>query len=166
MPRLLLYETVVHFLDTFRFLGGDLESVFCQINRINCAIQGEDYALVQVSFSNGGKGVIDANRISGALPPEVAFGELRIEGEEAMIRIASNGSLWVTDYGKAEVLCPMQVPREGYKGDSVRALQQHFAACLLSGESAESEGADYLKTVKAVEACYRSAETGLPVRIA
>jgi hypothetical protein len=53
--------------------------------------------------------VIDANRISGALPPEVAFGELRIEGEQAMIRIASNGSLWVTDYGKPEVLCPTQV---------------------------------------------------------
>ena len=50
MPRLLLYETAVHFLDTFRFLGGELESIFCQTNRINPAIQGEDYALVQVSF--------------------------------------------------------------------------------------------------------------------
>ena len=166
MPRLLLYETVVHFLDTFRFLGGDLESVFCQTNRINSMIQGEDYALVQVSFSNGGKGVIDANRISGASPPELAFGELRIEGEHAMIRIAPDGSLWVADYGEPEILWPMQVPPEGYKGDSVRGLQQHFAACLLSGEAAESEGADYLKTVRAVEACYRSAETGLPVRIA
>ena len=166
MPQLLLYETVVHFLDTFRFLGGDLESVFCQTNRINAAIQGEDYALVQVSFANGAKGLIDANRISGASPPEVAFGEFRIEGEQGMIRIAADGSLFLTDYGRPEAVYPMQVPAQGYKGDSVRALQQHFAECLLSGEAAESEGADYLKTVRAVDACYRSAETGLPVKIA
>jgi len=166
MPRLLLYETVVHFLDTFRYLGGDLESVFCQTNRINATIQGEDYALVLVSFSNGANGVIDANRISGMLPPEVAFGEFRIEGEEAMIRIAPDGNLYLTGYGKPEIRHPLRVPSEGYKGDSVHAVQQHFAACLVSGEAAESEGAGYLKTVRAVEACYRSAETGLPVRIA
>ena len=165
MPRLLLYETVVHFLDTFRFLAGDLESIFCQTSRINSAIQGEDYALLQISFASGAKGIIDANRISGAAPPEVAFGEFRIEGDEAMIRIAPDGNLFVTDYGTAEVLHPIGIPSQGYKGDSVHALQQHFAACLRSGEAAESEGADYLKIVRAVEACYRSAETGLPVRI-
>jgi predicted dehydrogenase len=68
MPRLLLYETAVHFLDTFRFLGGELKSIFCQTSRINPAIQGEDYALVQASFASGAKGMIDANRISGACP--------------------------------------------------------------------------------------------------
>jgi predicted dehydrogenase len=166
MPRLLLYETVVHFLDTFRFLGGDLESVFCQTNRINPAIRGEDYAMVQVSFSNGAKGMVDANRISGASPPEVAFGEFRIEGEQAMIRIAADGSLFLTEYPKPESALLLEFPVEGYKGDSVRALQQHLAGCLMSGEAAESEGAEYLKTVRTVDACYRSAESGMPVRIA
>jgi predicted dehydrogenase len=166
MPRLLLYETAVHFLDTFRFLGGDLESVFCQTNRINPAIRGEDYTLVQVSFSNGAKGMIDANRISGAFPPEVAFGEFRIEGEQAMLRIAADGNLFLTEYERPEILVPMEIPPQGYKGDSVKALQQHFAGCLLSGEEAESEGAEYLKTVRAVDACYRSAETGMTVNTA
>ena len=166
MPRLLLYETVVHFLDTFRFLGGDLQSVFCQTNRINPAIRGEDYALVQVSFSNGAKGMIDANRISGPSPPEVAFGEFRIEGEHAMIRLAADGNLFLNDYGKPEILLPLKIPVEGYKGDSVKSLQQHMAGCLLSGEASESEGAEYLKTVMAVDACYRSAETAMPVNIA
>jgi D-apiose dehydrogenase len=165
MPRLLLYETVVHFLDTFRFLGGELESVFCQTSRINPAIHGEDYAMAQVSFSNGAMGIIDANRISGASPPEVAFGEFRIEGEQAMIRIAADGRLFLTEYGTPEALLPMAVTAEGYKGDSVKALQEHFAKCLVSGEVSESEGAGYLNTVMAVEACYRSAGTGLPVKI-
>lgn len=166
MPRLLLYETAVHFLDTFRFLGGDLESIFCQTNRINPAIVGEDYTLVQVSFSNGAKGIIDANRISGASPPEVAFGEFRIEGERAMIRIAADGCMFLTDYEKPEIILPMKIPSEGYKGDSVKALQEHFAGCLLSGEVSESESVEYLKTVMAVDACYRSAQSGMPVKIA
>jgi D-apiose dehydrogenase len=165
MARLLLYETAVHFLDTFRFLGGDLESVFCQTNQINPAIRGEDYTLVH-SFASGAKGVIDANRISGASPPEVAFGEFRIEGEHGMIRIAADGKLFFTDYEGPEILVPMEIPAEGYKGDSVKALQQHMALCLLTGEASESEGPEYLKTVIAVDACYRSAQTGMPVNIA
>ena len=35
-------------------------------------------------LSSGAKGMIDANRISGASPPEVAFGEFRIEGTSAI----------------------------------------------------------------------------------
>jgi predicted dehydrogenase len=165
MPRLLLYETGVHFLDTFRFLGGEMESVFCQTDRINPTIQGEDYALLLVSFVNGAKGVIDANRISGASPPEVAFGEFRIEGENATLRIAPDGKLFLTKYGTAEVPIPLEIPAQGYKGDSVAALQRHLAACLLSSEPAESEGIQYLATVRAVDACYRSAESGLPVKL-
>ena len=165
MPHLLVYETAVHFLDTFRFLGGDIESIFCQTNRVNPAIRGEDYALVQVSFPSGAKGLIDANRIGGTSPPEVAFGEFRIEGETAMVRIAPDGNLFIAEYGKPEILDPMETPKAGYKGDSVKALQQHFAECLLSGAASESEGVDYLKTVRAVDACYRSAETGMPVKL-
>jgi predicted dehydrogenase len=157
---------VVHFLDTFRFLGGDLESIFCQTNRINPAILGEDYTLVQVSFTSGAKGMIDANRISGACPPEVAFGEFRIEGEHAMVRIEAYGCMFLTDYEKPEIILPMTIPSGGYKGDSVKALQEHFAACLLSGEPSESESAEYLKTVMAVDACYRSAQSGMPVKVA
>jgi predicted dehydrogenase len=166
MERLLLYETAVHFLDTFRFLAGEIESIFCQTNRINPTIRGEDYALALVSFLSGAKGMIDANRISGHFPPDVAFGEFRIEGERAMIRIAADGDLFVTEYDQPETLHPMETPKQGYKGDSVKALQQHFAECLLSGEAAESEGAGYLRTVAAVEACYLSAQTGMPVRMA
>jgi predicted dehydrogenase len=110
--------------------------------------------------------MIDANRISGVSPAEVAFGEFRIEGEDAMIRIATDGRMFLTNYGKPEILLPMNIPPEGYKGDSVKALQEHFTGCLLSGEVSESEGAVYLKTVMAVDACYRSAQTGMPVNIA
>ncbi len=51
------------------------------------------------------------------------------------------------------------IPNRGYKGDSVWAAQQHLIDSLRSGQTSESDGRDYLATMQAVFACYRSAET-------
>lgn len=158
MPRLLIYETLVHFLDTFRFLSGEIETVFCQTRRINPLILGEDYAVIQVGFVNGAYGLIDANRISGPVPPDVAFGVFTLEGERAKLRMTSQGDLFITEYGQPEILHHYQKPEQGYKGDSVKAAQVHYADCLLTGKKCESEGAEYLKTVSATFACYESNE--------
>jgi D-apiose dehydrogenase len=160
MPKLLLFETAVHFLDTFRYLCGEIELLFCTTQRLNPVIVGEDYALITLVFRNGARGSIDANRISGPMPVEVAFGEMRVEGEKAAVRMSPDGSLWLTEYGKSEVPHAFEKPMNGYKGDSVFATQKHFIECLQSGREAESEGRVYLRTVEAVEACYRSADTG------
>jgi len=166
MPRLLIYETLVHFLDTFRYLGGEVESVSCRTARVNPVIAGEDCALIELEFASGAQGLIDANRISGPKPPPVAFGELRVEGDKGMVRMTPEGRLWLTVYGEEEREHEFDRPEEGYKGDSVRAFQQHAVDCLASGAACESEGREYLKSVAAMLACYRSAESGARVRIA
>ena len=160
MPRLLIYETFVHFLDTFRYLAGDIQSVYCVTKRLNSIIRGEDYAMVHLRFRSGADGLIDGNRIAGPATPELAFGEFQLEGEEAAIRMRSDGTLWFRQYGEEERQHTFPTTDAGYKGDSVKAMQEHFIACLRSGEDAESEGEGYLKTVAAVEACYRSAGSG------
>jgi len=160
MERFLLQETVVHFLDTFRYLAGEIQTVFCQTQRLNPVIRGEDYALVHLSFDSGARGLIDANRMSGPNPPEVALGTFALEGECASVRMTPAGELWVTEYGKPESLHPLSRPEQGYKGDSVKAIQEHFMGCLRTGQPSETEGAEYLRTVAAVFACYESAETG------
>ncbi len=161
MPRLLIYELLVHFLDTFRYLAGEIETVFCAIDRLNPVIRGEDYALIQVRFAGGAHGLIDANRISGDTPPKVAYGQFHLEGEKASIRMTPDGDLWLTEYGSPEAAHRFEKPENGYKGDSVRAVEAHLLECLLSGGRAESEGEEYLKTVAAVEACYRSVSSGM-----
>jgi predicted dehydrogenase len=127
---------------------------------VNPFIQGEDYAIVQLRFRSGADGLIDANRISGPETPPLAFGEFSLEGDQAAIRLNSDGKLWLTRYGKDEQAHEFPTTDAGYKGDSVRAMQEHAIACIRSGRRAESEGEAYLKTVTAVEACYRSAESG------
>jgi predicted dehydrogenase len=158
MKRFLIHETLVHFLDTFRFLAGEIRSLHCRIARVNPLIAGEDYALITMTFESGAHGMIDANRISGPLPLDPAFGTFWMEGERAMVRMSPDGRLWLTDYGDSERQHPYEIPEAGYKGDSVLALQRHFIQCLTTGARCESEGRDYLRTVAAVMECYRSAE--------
>jgi predicted dehydrogenase len=159
MERLMIYEMAVHFLDTFRFLLGEIKSVFCQMGRVNPAIRGEDYTLIQLAFENGACGLIDANRISGPARREPISEELVVEGDRGKIRLARDCRIWLDEYGDAEKQHSYVAPAEGYRGDSVRAAQRHFISCLQSGERCETEGEDYLKTVSAVFACYDSAKT-------
>jgi predicted dehydrogenase len=165
MPRLLVYETLIHLLDTARFLGGELAGVFCVNRRVNPAIVGEDQSLILFTFQNGTPGVIDANRISGPVPAPVAMNSLTVEGERGTLRLSPDGRLWLAESGQAEREHAFPVTWDGYKGDSVRATQEHLIDCLRSGRPSESEGRDYLNTVRAVFACYQSAETGQVVAL-
>lgn len=166
MRRLLVYETLVHFLDTLLFLGGEIESVYCRTQKLNPIIAGEDCGVVTVTFAGGAQGVIDANRIAGPVPPPVAFGEMRLEGDLGAMRMAPDGSLFRTAaYGEAEAPHEFNKPETGYKGESAQATQRHIVECLRSGKRAECEGEQYLKTVKLVEACYESASSGEAVKL-
>jgi predicted dehydrogenase len=130
--------------------------------RINPVIAGEDCAAIELRFANGARGIIDANRISGPAVPGVAFGELSVEGERGAVRMSPDGTLSISEYRGAERPHSFTAPAEGYKGDSVKAMQEHFVECLRTGRPAETEGRAYLRTVAVVEACYRSAHSGRP----
>lgn len=163
MEQLLIYEMGVHFLDVFRFLFGEIEKIYCRIGRVNPAIRGEDYALATLDFKNGARGLIDANRFTGTLEPLIE--EMRVEGDQGAIRLSPDGRLWLTEYDRGEKHHEYTNPDQGYRGDSIKAAQEHYISCLRSGELCENEAADYLKTVAAVFACYASVDSGQAVSL-
>jgi len=55
--------------------------------------------------------------------------------------------------------------RKNFAGDCVYFLQRHFVDCLVSGQEFETNGLDYLKNVRIVDAAYESARTGNVVRL-
>jgi D-apiose dehydrogenase len=165
MERFLVQESLVHFLDTARFLAGEIREVWCRTGRINPVIRGEDCALIHLDFESGAGGLIDSNRISGPNPPDLTFGTLVLEGDAATARLATDGTLWLQRHGEPERPHPYDWPDTGYRGDSVFALQAHLASCLRTGAPAESDGETYLRTAAAVFACYASAEKGRLVRL-
>ena len=166
-PRLLIYETGVHFIDTFRFLLGEVRSVMAETKRLNPAIRGEDAGLLLLKFHNGSTAIWDANRYneSEADSPRFTFGELRIDGTAGHLTMDASSAIRVKRLGQPAVELEYSRERKNFAGDCVYFLQRHFVDCMLSGQEFESSGSDYLKNVRIVEAAYESARTGEVVRL-
>ena len=151
MPRLLLFETLIHHIDTARFLFGELHTIFAQLRRVNPHVQGEDQVLMIATHNSGLAGVIDGNRFLNLSPDSPPLGDGFFEFENGALRLAPTGDvLRVTPNGD-ELLWKNDVT-SGYRGDSVRATSLHFVRALAAGQTFETTGRDYLVTVAAVEA--------------
>ena len=166
MPRLLVFETGVHFTDTFRFLAGEICGVYAQTKQLNSAIAGEDACMIMFEFSSGATAHWDANRYNEPNSPDArfTFGEALIEGESGALRLYGDGKLTLQQLGQAEKPIDYPLERRGFAGDCVYWTQRHFVESLLVGSEFETSGTEYLKTLSVVEAIYDSALTRAPVR--
>lgn len=158
-PRLLLYETGVHFIDTFRFLLGEVESVFAHVRRLNPVIRGEDCGQLFLKFSGGATAIWDANRYNEAEAPSprFTFGSLRIDAGNGHLTMDTESNIRIKLLGCAGYDYQYRREQKNFAGDCVYLLQRHFTDCMLSGNEFESNGKDYLKTVQVMEAAYASA---------
>jgi predicted dehydrogenase len=166
-PRLLLYETGVHFIDTFRYLCGEVVSVFASIRRLNPVIHGEDAGQLHLTFESGATAIWDANRYNEteAAAPRYTFGEMRIDADRGHLTLDSDANIRVKPLGEPGYFLDYEREDKNFAGDCVYALQRHFVQCLATGQPFESHGRDYLRTMAIVEAAYRSAASGQVVRV-
>ena len=165
MPRLLVYETGVHFIDTFRYLGGEIDEVYAVLRKLNSAIQGEDTGLLTMKFRSGAIGVWDANRFNEdtAADPRYTFGRMLVEGNGGSIRLDTDGNIHIKPLGADEYRHQYAHSRNGFAGDCVLTTQQHFIDSLKSDNEFETSGDEYLKTLAVQEAVYLSAAENRPV---
>ena len=166
MPRFLVYETGVHFIDTFRSLAGEIDGVFASLRKLNPNIAGEDAGIVLFEFASGARGLWDANRYNepNCDDPRYTFGDFLLEGNGGSIRLHSDGRLTVQPLGEPEQEHIYEHQRKNFAGDCVYFTQRHFVDSLIDDAPFETSGEEYLKTLRVQEAVYRSAATGLPVR--
>lgn len=164
-PRLLIYETGVHFLDTFRFLGGEVESAYARLQQRNPDIKGEDAGQIMIGFKSGATAILDGSRYneSEAEDPRYTFGTTRIDGSQGHIELNFDGSLTLKKLGEAPQKIEYTHERINFAGDCVYFLQRHFVDSISAGTPFESTGEDYLKSIALVEACYQSNTTGQAV---
>lgn len=167
-PRLFLFETGVHFLDTFRFLLGEPTSIYARTARRNSVIKGEDTALVVLDFGTGVTAMLDANRYNepdaSITNPRYTFGALRLDGSRGHLELRMDGSICVQLLGEQPRPHEYSPATEGFAGDCVYAVQRHFVDSLRSGEF-ESTVDDYLRSVKLVELAYESAANNTVVAV-
>jgi predicted dehydrogenase len=167
MPRFLIHETGIHFIDVFRFLLGEVTAVTARLRRLNPAIAGEDAGHVIFEFESGASGIFDGNRLNdhAAENGRLTMGEMWLEGSEGVLRLDGDGGLWFKPQGQTERAEPYPWQNRGFAGDSVHALIRHVADHLRHDTPVENTGRDYLRNIEIEEAIYQSHETGRRIEV-
>jgi predicted dehydrogenase len=159
MPRFLVYELLVHHLDTARFLFGEIESVFARLCTLNPAIAGEDRALMLVAHQSGVDGTIDGHCRLDLGDQTQVLGDAWFEGEGGCLVLENSG-----DIRRGTQVLWRNPGSPGYRGDSVYSALRHFVDCLQSGDAFETGIDSYIHSLAAVEAVYASSSENRAVK--
>jgi len=167
MARLLVHETGIHFVDTFRYLAGEIVECSASLRRLNPAIAGEDTGRFAFRFQSGAEAAWDANRYNESLSSgfRYTFGEMLVEGDGGSLWLDFDGTFRIKRLGQAASVHEYTRPRQGFGGDCVYACQQHFLEVLDGRAACETAPAEYEKSLRVVEALYESARRNRPVAL-
>jgi len=169
MPRFLVTETAIHWIDTFRFLMGEVAAVYAQLRKVNPVIAGEDAGYIVFEFENRTAGLFDGNRLNDhvAENPRRTMGEAWLEGSGGVLRLDGEARLWWKPHQQPETLHKYdRGPDDAFGGGACEWLQRHVVAHLVSGAPLENRARDYLANLRVQEAAYRSAVEGRRVELA
>jgi predicted dehydrogenase len=168
MPKFLIHETAVHWVDTFRFLLGTPTSVYADLRQINPVIAGEDAGYFIFEHATGARALFDGNRHldHAADNHRRTMGEALVEGTKGTLILGGDGAVHLRKFGETmqtELLAPDGF--DGFGGDCVHGLQNHVISAFLDKGPFENLADDYLKVIEIKDAIYASARTGTKVVI-
>ncbi len=162
MPRFLVHETAVHWIDTFRFLFGDPRAVYADLRQVNPVIAGEDAGTILFDHADGVRVVFDGNRCldHAAENTRCTMGEGLFEGTGGTLTLRGDGSVHLRAFGALDERMILGPDTSGtFGGDCTYLLQHHVVAALRGERPFENLAADYLTVLDVEDAVYRSAET-------
>lgn len=169
MPEFLVRETAVHFIDTFRFLMGDVRAVTARLRRLNPVIAGEDAGLLIFEYDDERTGLFDGNRLNGhpATNLRRTMGEMWLEGEHGVMRLDGHAQLWWQPHQGTETCHDYDDGTgRGAFGGASTALQAHVLAHLRQGTALENGAREYLANLHVQAAVYHSHASGRRVPMA
>ena len=168
MLQLLVRETAVHCIDSFRFLMGEVVAVSARLRRLNPAITGEDAGLIVFEFDDARTGLFDGNRLNDhvAQNPRRTMGEMWLEGERGVLRLDGDARLWWKPHHAAEAEHDYDAGSTGAFGGACTALQAHVLAHLRDGAPLENAAGDYLANLRVQAAIYHSHASGRRIALA
>ncbi len=169
MPQFLVRETAVHFIDTFRYLMGEVRAVTARLRRLNPVIAGEDAGVLLLEHDDQRTGLFDGNRLNGHPASNLrrTMGEMWLEGENGVMRLDGEARLWWQPHGRQEAPHAYDCGAgRGAFGGASTALQAHVLAHLRQGAPLENSASNYLANLYVQAAAYHSHATGRRVVMA
>lgn len=171
-PEFVIADVGCHLLDLARSYFGEADRLYCQTATVRTDIRGEDVASVHMRM--GGRTAVTVNLAYAGTPLErESFPEtlLFIEGERGSIDVTPD--CWVrvtTADGTHAVRVPPPFfawadPRYAVVHSSMAPCLAHLADAVRAGRPAETDGADYLRSMRLVFAAYESARSGQVVAV-
>jgi predicted dehydrogenase len=160
MRRFLVHETVIHLIDVFRFLFGEVTGVAARLRTLNPAIAGEDAATVLFCFADPRRsGIVDGNRLLDhpSQDPRMTNGVLLVEGTGGQLRLDGHGRLFLRPHGGVESEHAYAWQERGYGGDCVFRQTEAALAHVTSGTPVPNTARAWLRNMEIEEAIYRSA---------
>jgi predicted dehydrogenase len=168
MPRLLVVETGIHWIDTFRYLMGEVRAVYARLRKVNPVIAGEDAGYVIFEFDGGASGLFDGNRCNDhvAANPRRTMGECWLEGSRGVLRLDGDARLSLKPHhGEEREHRYDRGPDDTFGGGACEWLQRHVVAHLAQGRPVENSAREYLVNLKVQEAAYCSHAEGRRIEL-
>jgi predicted dehydrogenase len=151
IPRFIIFELLIHHLDTIRFLVGEMSVVGAKTAHVSPEVIGEDVAVILLKAENGAIGTVSGNFSAGGAPP-LPRDRLEIVGERSSI-LFDNETLTIT--GETNETVDFNLD-EAYQSSYNNAIA-HFAEALRTGQPFETDRFDNLETMRLVDDAYRFA---------
>jgi len=169
MPRFLIHETGVHYIDTFRYLLGEPLSLYADLRRLNPDIVGEDAGYVVFQYPNGVRALLDGNRLldHAAENLRCTMAEALLEGTAGTLTLKGDGSVWHRQFHKEDAQCVfMPEATDQFGGDCAYELQAHVIDHLTNDVALENTAEDYLSVMEQESLVYQSSAEGRKITVA
>ena len=163
LEQFILTDVGSHILDTARFLFGNARSLYCQTRRVNPEIRGEDVATVVMNMGDGT--TVTCEMSYATHWPDEVFFETYVfaECEHGTAELGPDYWIHLTRGGETTVerhpppAHDWADPNYALVHDSIVPCNADLLRAMRSGEPAETDAADNLKTVRLVFGAYESA---------
>jgi predicted dehydrogenase len=172
LEQFILTDLGSHALDVARFLFGEARALCCRTQRIHRNIKGEDVATVLLEMRSGVTVSVNLAYAGNALERE-AFPEtlIFVEAERGSAELVPGCKLRVTTCAGTRAIKatpPVYAwadPRYAVVHSSIVPCHANLLRALQGRGTAETTGADNLRTMRLVFSAYKSAATGRTVSI-
>lgn len=162
LEQFILTDIGSHVLDICRFLFGEVQTLYCQTQRVNPAIKGEDVANVFMKMQNGLHCYAEMSYASILEKESFPQTLVLVEGEKGSVHLTHDFILKTTTREGTEIVeCTPQLydwldPDYAVVHSSIVDCNRDILNGLRGGQ-AETTGADNFKTVQLVFGAYESA---------